>query len=64
MYYKAYRFRIYPDEKQRTLINKTLGCTRFVYNYFLNIQKENSYKKRTCRSRENRADTAEERHFF
>ena len=27
MYYKAYRFRIYPDEKQRTLINKTLGCT-------------------------------------
>ena len=45
MYYKAYRFRIYPDEKQRTLINKTLGCTRFVYNYFLNIQKENSYKK-------------------
>ena len=47
MYYKAYRFRIYPDEKQRTLINKTLGCTRFIYNYFLNIQKENSYKK-TC----------------
>lgn len=45
MYYKAYRFRIYPDEKQRTLINKTLGCIRFVYNYFLNIQKENSYKK-------------------
>ena len=45
MYYKAYRFRIYPDEKQRTLINKTLGCTRFVYNYFLNIQKENSYKE-------------------
>ena len=26
--------------------------------------KENSYKKRTCCSRENRADTAEERHFF
>ena len=45
MYYKAYKFRIYPDEKQRNLINKTLGCTRFVYNYFLNILKENSYKK-------------------
>ena len=45
MYYKAYKFRIYPDENQRSLINKTLGCTRFVYNYFLNILKENSYKK-------------------
>ena len=47
MYYKAYKFRIYPDENQRSLINKTLGCTRFVYNYFLNILKENSYKKAT-----------------
>ena len=47
MYYKAYKFRIYPDEKQRNLINKTLGCTRFVYNYFLNVIKENSYKKAT-----------------
>ena len=47
MYYKAYKFRIYPDENQRSLINKTLGCTRFIYNYFLNILKENSYKKAT-----------------
>ena len=45
MYYKAYKFRIYPNENQRTLINKTLGCTRFVYNYFLNMLKENGYKK-------------------
>ena len=45
MYYKAYKFRIYPDVKQKSLINKTLGCTRFVYNYFLNMLKENSYKK-------------------
>ena len=45
MYYKAYKFRIYPNENQRTLINKTLGSTRFVYNYFLNILKENGYKK-------------------
>jgi putative transposase len=26
---------MYPNQKQKILINKTLGCTRFVYNYFL-----------------------------
>ncbi len=45
MYYKAYKFRIYPNENQRTLINKTLGSTRFVYSYFLSMLKENGYKK-------------------
>lgn len=32
---KSYRFRIYPNEKQRVLIAKTFGCVRFVYNYYL-----------------------------
>lgn len=32
---KSYRFRIYPNEKQRELIAKTFGCARFVYNYYL-----------------------------
>lgn len=32
---KAYKFRIYPDEKQTELIEKTFGCARFIYNYFL-----------------------------
>ena len=32
---KGYVFRMYPDEKQKYLINKTIGCTRFVYNHFL-----------------------------
>lgn len=32
---KLYRFRIYPNEKQRELIAKTFGCARFVYNYYL-----------------------------
>ena len=45
MYYKAYKFRIYPNENQRNLINKILGSTRFVYNYFLSMLKENGYKK-------------------
>ena len=46
MYYKAYKFRIYPNETQKVLINKTLGCTRFVYNYFLNMLKKMVIKKR------------------
>ena len=32
---KAYVFRLYPTEKQATLISKAIGCARFVYNYFL-----------------------------
>jgi len=43
--YKAYKFRMYPNDKQKKLIHKTFGCTRFIYNYFLNECKENGYKK-------------------
>ena len=32
---KAYKFRLYPNDKQKEMINKTFGCTRLVYNYFL-----------------------------
>ena len=32
---KSYKFRIYPNESQRILIDKTFGCCRFVYNYYL-----------------------------
>lgn len=34
--HRAYRFRLYPNKDQAILINKTIGCSRFVYNYFLN----------------------------
>ena len=37
---KAYKFRIYPNKKQTELINKTIGCSRFVFNFFLGKQKE------------------------
>lgn len=37
---KAYKFRIYPNQKQIDLINKTIGCSRFVYNYFVGKQKD------------------------
>lgn len=32
---KAYKFRIYPNRKQREILAKTFGCVRFVYNYYL-----------------------------
>ncbi|MGG0369518.1 IS200/IS605 family element RNA-guided endonuclease TnpB [Priestia endophytica] len=32
---KAYKFRIYPNQIQEILISKTIGCSRFVFNYFL-----------------------------
>lgn len=32
---RAYKYRIYPNKKQQELIQKTFGCTRFVYNYYL-----------------------------
>ena len=38
--YRAYKFRIYPNDKQRILLNKSFGCVRFVYNYYLDKSKE------------------------
>ncbi|OOB79396.1 MAG: transposase [Epulopiscium sp. Nuni2H_MBin001] len=32
---KAYRFRAYPNKAQKNLMDKTFGCVRFVYNFFL-----------------------------
>lgn len=43
--YKAYKFRMYPNQNQIELINKTFGCYRFIYNYFLNECKTSGYKK-------------------
>ncbi|WP_058306048.1 IS200/IS605 family element RNA-guided endonuclease TnpB [Gracilibacillus massiliensis] len=33
--HKAYKYRIYPTNEQAILIMKTIGCSRFVYNHFL-----------------------------
>lgn len=32
---KAYKFRIYPNSEQRTMLAKTFGCVRFIYNQML-----------------------------
>ena len=40
---KAFKFRIEPNKEQQVLINKTLGCTRFLYNKMLD-EKQVKYK--------------------
>ena len=40
---KCYKFRIYPDAVQETLIQRTFGCCRFVFNRYLAMRIE-SYK--------------------
>ena len=35
MSYVTYKYRIYPTQEQSELINKTIGCARFVYNTLL-----------------------------
>ena len=44
---KAFKYRIYPNKKQQELIQKTFGCTRFIYNYYLNKRKEMYENDRT-----------------
>ena len=41
--HKAYKFRMYPTKEQVELIHKTFGCTRFVYNYCLDLKRNNKY---------------------
>lgn len=37
---KALKIRIYPNVEQTSLLNKTFGCTRFVYNSMLSERKK------------------------
>ena len=43
MRYKSYKYRIYPNREQQELINKHIGCCRYVYNLCLE-KKINAYK--------------------
>ena len=37
---KAYKFRFYPTKIQIEKLNKTFGCVRYIYNYFLDFKKK------------------------
>ena len=45
---KAYKFRIYPNGSQEILINKSIGCARFIYNKMLadKIEHYNNHKEK------------------
>lgn len=41
---RAFKYRIYPTGEQLSLINKTFGCNRYIFNHFLN-QRIELYKE-------------------
>ena len=48
--YKGYVFRIYPSDEQKILIHQTIGCNRFVYNYFLEEKKKEYQETKRTKS--------------
>lgn len=42
---KAYRYRFYPTPEQETLLRKTMGCARLVYNRSLAARTEGWYER-------------------
>ena len=41
--YKSFKFRLYPNKEQKELLNKSFGCSRFIYIYYLSIFKNIGY---------------------
>ena len=39
-YHRAYKYKLIPTEEQEILINKTIGCSRFIYNKLLSDKTE------------------------
>lgn len=51
MNYKALKIRIYPNADQTTMLNKTFGCCRFIYNTML-AERKDLYEKLKDKPRE------------
>ena len=51
--YKAYKVRIYPNKEQYDIIMQNMGCSRLIYNYFLNLKEENYKDTKTNLSLKN-----------
>ena len=43
---KGFKYRIYPDEAQKQMMEQTFGNVRFVYNYFLNLRSKEWLKNK------------------
>ena len=37
---RGYKYRAYPNKKQKEFFEKTFGCCRFVFNYYLYANKK------------------------
>ncbi|MCH5175722.1 MAG: helix-turn-helix domain-containing protein [Prevotellaceae bacterium] len=44
---KAYKYRLKPNKQQKEFLEKSFGCTRYVYNWALG--KRRKHTKRTRR---------------
>ena len=47
---KTYKFRLYPNNYQKEIINKTFGCTRLIYNHFLDLKQKEYELNKTYKS--------------
>lgn len=45
--FKAYKYRLYPNAKQRELLEKHFGCVRFIYNKGLELKSEAWHRDKT-----------------
>jgi putative transposase len=56
---KAFKFKIEPNQQQQVLINKTLGCSRFLYNQMLSekqLKHKNSDKSKCKTEKEYKSE--------
>src|SRR2546422_798623 len=42
---RAYQYRIYPSAEQKTILARTFGCARFVYNWALRLRTDAYYER-------------------
>ncbi len=59
---KAYKFRIYPTKEQETLIHKTFGCARLIYN--ISLDKKNKDSNLSCYDLAKKIPTMYEKYPF
>jgi len=55
----TYRYRIYPNDEQKLQLNKTFGCCRYVFNYYLDRSNKKNYT-----SKMDNSECRQSRHFF
>ena len=58
---KAYSFRFYPTPEQESLLRRTLGCVRLVYNKALHLRTQAWYEKQDRVGYTSRGDRATKR---